>query len=73
MMSWEQDQYGLEYDLSQFNVVVLDDFTTGICHLLQCCSCAAGSEMICISGAMENKGLNMYNSACVTINEETAT
>ncbi len=51
-MKWDEDVYGLEYDLDQFMVVATDDFNMG---------------------AMENKGLNIFNSICVLAKPETAT
>ena len=51
-MRWEEDVYGLEYDLDTFMVVAVDDFNMG---------------------AMENKGLNIFNSAYVLARPETAT
>ncbi len=51
-MKWDEDTYGLEYDLDIYMIVVSDDFN---------------------GGAMENKGLNVFNSAFVLANSETAT
>ncbi len=51
-MRWDEDTYGLEYDLDQFMVVAVDDFNMG---------------------AMENKGLNIFNSKYVLSTPETAT
>jgi aminopeptidase N len=51
-MKWDEDKFGLEYDLNQFNIVCLDDFNMG---------------------AMENKGLNIFNSKYVLASPETAT
>ena len=51
-MKWDEEVYGLEYDLDQFMIVAVDDFNMG---------------------AMENKGLNVFNSSCVLANPETAT
>lgn len=51
-MKWEEERYGLEYDLDLFNIVAVDDFN---------------------AGAMENKGLNVFNSALVLASPETAT
>ena len=51
-MRWEEDQYGLEYDLDIFMIVAVDDFNMG---------------------AMENKGLNVFNSKFVLAKPETAT
>ncbi|NAZ35371.1 aminopeptidase N [Rubellimicrobium sp. CFH 75288] len=51
-MRWDEEEYGLEYDLSEFNIVAVDDFNMG---------------------AMENKGLNIFNSALVLASPETAT
>ena len=50
-MKWDEDKYGLEYDLSIFNVVAVNDFNMG---------------------AMENKGLNVFNTAYVLADEKTA-
>ncbi|MGE4570632.1 MAG: M1 family aminopeptidase, partial [Gammaproteobacteria bacterium] len=49
---WEEDRFGLSYDLDIYMIVAVDDFNMG---------------------AMENKGLNIFNSACVLANEETTT
>ena len=51
-MAWDEQQYGREYDLDQFNIVAVDDFNFG---------------------AMENKGLNIFNSRYVLADTATAT
>lgn len=51
-MKWDEDRFGLEYDLDTYMVVAVDTFNMG---------------------AMENKGLNIFNSAYVLANPETAT
>lgn len=51
-MKWDEDVYGLEYDLDLFNVVAVSDFNMG---------------------AMENKSLNIFNTALVFAQQETAT
>lgn len=51
-MRWDEERFGLSYDLEIFNVVCLDDFNMG---------------------AMENKGLNIFNSKYVLANPMTAT
>ncbi|HKI81282.1 MAG TPA: aminopeptidase N, partial [Pseudodesulfovibrio sp.] len=51
-MAWDQERFGLEYDLDQYMVVAADDFNMG---------------------AMENKGLNVFNSKYVLATPETAT
>jgi len=51
-MIWDEQVYGLEYDLDIFNIVAVDDFNMG---------------------AMENKGLNIFNSSCVLASPETST
>ncbi|TKZ21766.1 aminopeptidase N [Shimia litoralis] len=51
-MRWDEDVYGREYDLDEFNIVAVDDFNMG---------------------AMENKGLNIFNSSCVLASAETST
>lgn len=51
-MRWDEQQYGREYDLSQYNVVAVNDFNMG---------------------AMENKGLNIFNAQFVLARPETAT
>lgn len=43
-MKWDEEKFGLEYDLDIFNVVAVNDFNMG---------------------AMENKGLNVFNTAFV--------
>ena len=51
-MRWDEEVYGLEYDLDVFMIVAVDDFNMG---------------------AMENKGLNIFNSAYVLARPDTAT
>jgi aminopeptidase N len=51
-MKWDEEVYGLEYDLDIFMIVAVDDFNMG---------------------AMENKGLNVFNSKFVLALPETAT
>ncbi|RYZ70801.1 MAG: aminopeptidase N, partial [Proteobacteria bacterium] len=51
-MQWDEETYGLEYDLDVFMVVAVNDFNMG---------------------AMENKGLNIFNSKYVLASPETAT
>ncbi len=51
-MAWDEQIYGREYDLDQFNIVAVSDFNMG---------------------AMENKSLNIFNSAYVLADQETAT
>ena len=51
-MRWDEETFGLEYDLDLFQIVSVDDFNMG---------------------AMENKGLNVFNSKLVLANPDTAT
>lgn len=51
-MKWDEDTFGLEYDLNTYMVVAVESFNFG---------------------AMENKGLNIFNSGYVLANKETAT
>ncbi|MBV8736828.1 MAG: aminopeptidase N [Alphaproteobacteria bacterium] len=51
-MCWDEDTFGLEYDLDVFNIVAVSDFNMG---------------------AMENKGLNIFNTRYVLAKPETAT
>ncbi len=51
-MKWDEDRFGLEYDLNQFMLVAIDDFNMG---------------------AMENKGLNVFNSRLVLADTKSAT
>ena len=51
-MKWDEDKFGLEYDLDLYNIVAVDSFNMG---------------------AMENKGLNVFNTAYVLADQETAT
>ena len=51
-MTWDEEVYGLEYDLNIFNIVAVSDFNMG---------------------AMENKSLNIFNTALVLAQQETAT
>ena len=51
-MSWDEQNYGREYDLDIYMVVAVNDFNMG---------------------AMENKGLNIFNSKFVLARPDTAT
>ncbi len=51
-MQWDEEVYGLEYDLDTYMIVAVDDFNMG---------------------AMENKGLNVFNSKYVLASKDTAT
>ncbi|MBA3518932.1 MAG: aminopeptidase N [Rhizobiales bacterium] len=51
-MRWDEERFGLEYDLDVFNIVAVSDFNMG---------------------AMENKGLNIFNDKYVLVDEETGT
>ena len=51
-MAWDEQVFGLEYDLDLYMIVAVDDFNMG---------------------AMENKGLNVFNSKYVLAKPETAT
>ena len=51
-MRWDEEVFGLEYDLDVFNIVAVTDFNMG---------------------AMENKGLNIFNTHYVLAKPETAT
>ncbi|GHA94664.1 aminopeptidase N [Streptomyces termitum] len=51
-MAWDEDRFGLEYDLDTYTLVGVDDFNMG---------------------AMENKGLNIFNSLYLQADPETAT
>lgn len=51
-MKWDEDTFGLEYDLDIYMIVAVDSFNMG---------------------AMENKGLNIFNSAYVLANDTSAT
>jgi aminopeptidase N len=51
-MKWDEDHYGLEYELDVFNIVAVSDFNMG---------------------AMENTSLNIFNTALVLAQPETAT
>ena len=51
-MRWDEENYGLEYDLDTYMVVAVGDFNMG---------------------AMENKGLNIFNTQFVLASPETAT
>lgn len=51
-MRWDEEVYGLEYDLDIFMIVAVDDFNMG---------------------AMENKGLNIFNSKFVLADQSSAT
>ena len=50
-MKWDEETYGLEYDLDLFQIVAVSHFNMG---------------------AMENKGLNIFNSKFVLADEKTA-
>ncbi|MDO6459219.1 aminopeptidase N [Granulosicoccaceae sp. 1_MG-2023] len=51
-MAWDEQRFGLEYDLDVYMIVAVDDFNMG---------------------AMENKGLNIFNSRFVLADRKTAT
>ncbi|UEM04022.1 aminopeptidase N [Skermanella rosea] len=51
-MAWDEEVFGLEYDLDIFMIVAVGDFNMG---------------------AMENKGLNVFNTKYVLAKPETAT
>ena len=51
-MRWDEQEYGLEYDLDLFQIVAVSHFNMG---------------------AMENKGLNIFNSKFVLADTRTAT
>ena len=51
-MAWDEQRFGLEYDLDIYMIVAVDFFNMG---------------------AMENKGLNVFNSKFVLANSESAT
>ncbi|KAL8426752.1 hypothetical protein Efla_006738 [Eimeria flavescens] len=51
-MAWDEQVFGLEYDLEVFNVVCVRDFNMG---------------------AMENKGLNIFNSSLLLADPKTTT
>ncbi|WP_336193294.1 aminopeptidase N [Providencia stuartii] len=51
-MKWDEERFGLEYDLDIYMIVAVDFFNMG---------------------AMENKGLNVFNSKYVLAKNETAT
>ncbi len=51
-MKWDEERYGLEYDLDVFNIVAVSDFNMG---------------------AMENKGLNIFNDKLILARPDTAT
>ncbi|MBY0579148.1 MAG: aminopeptidase N [Burkholderiales bacterium] len=51
-MDWDEQHFGLSYDLDRYMIVAVSDFNMG---------------------AMENKGLNIFNAKYVLATEETAT
>ena len=51
-MKWDEDVYGLEYDLDIFMIVAVNDFNMG---------------------AMENKGLNIFNTKYILADQHSAT
>jgi aminopeptidase N len=51
-MKWDEDKYGLEVDLDEYNVVAVGDFN---------------------AGAMENKGLNIFNTKLVLARPDIST
>ena len=51
-MKWDEDTFGLEYDLDVYNIVAVNDFNMG---------------------AMENKGLNVFNTALTLADPKSAT
>lgn len=51
-MKWDEERFGLEYDLNMYIIVAVSSFN---------------------SGAMENKGLNVFNSRLVFVDSEMST
>lgn len=51
-MKWDEDVFGLEYDLDIFMIVAVNSFNMG---------------------AMENKGLNIFNTSCILADVQSAT
>jgi aminopeptidase N len=51
-MAWDEQRFGLEYDLDMFMIVAVSDFNFG---------------------AMENKGLNIFNDKLILARPDTAT
>jgi aminopeptidase N len=51
-MKWDEERFGLEYDLDTYMIVAVGDFNMG---------------------AMENKGLNIFNTKYVLAKQDTAT
>jgi aminopeptidase N len=51
-MTWDEEVFGLEYDLDVFNIAAVSDFNMG---------------------AMENKGLNVFNTKYILARPDTAT
>jgi aminopeptidase N len=51
-MKWDEDTYGLEVDLDEYNIVAVGDFN---------------------AGAMENKGLNVFNTKLVLARPDIST
>jgi aminopeptidase N len=51
-MAWDEERFGLEYDLDLYQIIAVGDFNMG---------------------AMENKGLNIFNTKYVLAKPETAT
>ncbi len=51
-MKWDEERFGLEYDLDVYNIVAVSDFNFG---------------------AMENKGLNIFNTSATLARPDTAT
>ena len=51
-MRWDEERFGREYDLDEFNIVAVSDFNMG---------------------AMENKGLNIFNDKYVLADPELST
>lgn len=51
-MAWDEQRFGLEYDLDIYMIVAVGDFNMG---------------------AMENKGLNIFNTSAVLARQDTAT
>ncbi|HUL67419.1 MAG TPA: M1 family aminopeptidase, partial [Burkholderiaceae bacterium] len=51
-MKWDEETYGLELDLDQYNLVAVGDFN---------------------AGAMENKGLNIFNTKLVLARQDIST
>jgi len=73
LAQWDEQKYGLEYDLSDFNIVAVNDFNMGAMEnkgALLSRHCTKSIGQLCLS--MES-GLNIFNSKYLLVHPKTVT